>query len=166
MPPSGSAYADQVDPATAPGVRSITYNVCGGHEGCRRGLDTAARTGLTVDQITAWDADAVLLQELCVGQWVALADALPGYSAVRTGTTAPGDANGDGTPDLWTRDRTTGTLRLHPSTGTGALGTRVAMADCTWTATTAPPSAPRPTPARRAPWPSTPARPRAASAIR
>jgi endonuclease/exonuclease/phosphatase family metal-dependent hydrolase len=85
--PGGSAYADEVDPATAPGVRSITYNVCGGYEGCQSSLDTAAWTGLMVDQVTAWDADAVLLQELCVGQWAALRDALPGYSAVWTSTT-------------------------------------------------------------------------------
>lgn len=27
--------------------------------------------------------------------------------------------DGDGSPDLWARDRATGTLWLHPNTGTG-----------------------------------------------
>ncbi|MET9384172.1 FG-GAP-like repeat-containing protein [Streptomyces sp. NPDC002928] len=83
----GSAYADEVDPASAPTVRSLTYNVCGGYEKCQSGLDTATWTGVMVEQVTAWDADAVMLQELCIGQWAALRDALPGYSAVWTSTT-------------------------------------------------------------------------------
>ncbi|MFJ5302343.1 FG-GAP repeat domain-containing protein [Streptomyces sp. NPDC088350] len=89
---------------------------------------------------------------------------------------APGDANGDGAPDLWARDRSTGTLWLYP--GTGALGSRVAVAGGTWTAAHRPLVAagdvdgdgrptcgPRPPPTRRAPCSSTPARP-VASAIR
>ncbi|MFJ4620164.1 FG-GAP-like repeat-containing protein [Streptomyces sp. NPDC088812] len=80
----GPAHADEVDPATAPTVRSLTYNVCGAYSACQSDLDTATWTERMVEQIEAWDADAVMLQELCLGQWTALRDALPGYSAVWT----------------------------------------------------------------------------------
>lgn len=82
-----TAHADEVDPATAPNVRSLTYNVCGGYSVCQSELDTETWTSRVVEQITDWDTDAVMLQELCIGQWIALRDALPGYSAVWTSTT-------------------------------------------------------------------------------
>ncbi|MFI6417908.1 FG-GAP-like repeat-containing protein [Streptomyces sp. NPDC050842] len=79
------AFAEDVlDPATAPPVRTITYNVCGGWEECQSDLDLTAWTAELRDQTLAWDTDALMLQELCIGQWVALRDALPGYSAVWT----------------------------------------------------------------------------------
>lgn len=87
----GTAHADEVDPASAPNVRSLSYNVCGAYSGCRSELDTAAWTARMVEEIQAWDADTVLLQELCIGQWTALRDALPGYSAVWT---SPATASG------------------------------------------------------------------------
>ncbi|MCX5226233.1 hypothetical protein [Streptomyces sp. NBC_00233] len=75
------AAADTVDPATAPPVRTITYNVCGAHD-CRSDLDLAARTAEIRDRGLAWDTDALMLQELCFGRWAALRDALPGYRRV------------------------------------------------------------------------------------
>ncbi|MFB7589758.1 FG-GAP-like repeat-containing protein [Streptomyces sp. NPDC056169] len=75
---------DVVDPATAPPVRTITYNVCGGWEECQSDLDLPTWTAELRDQTLAWDTDALMLQELCFGQWAALRDALPGYSAVWT----------------------------------------------------------------------------------
>ncbi|MGW6389754.1 FG-GAP-like repeat-containing protein [Streptomyces sp. NPDC055103] len=84
---------DVVDPATAPPVRTITYNVCGGWEECRSDLDLPTWTAELRDETLAWDTDALMLQELCIGQWAALRDALPGYSAVWTSArTWPGCA--------------------------------------------------------------------------
>ncbi|MCX4980925.1 VCBS repeat-containing protein [Streptomyces sp. NBC_00572] len=84
------AAADTVDPATAPPVRTITYNVCGAHD-CQSDLDLATWTAELRDQTLAWDTDALMLQELCFGQWAALRDALPGYSGVWTSTTTDSD---------------------------------------------------------------------------
>ncbi|QES06131.1 hypothetical protein DEJ44_11180 [Streptomyces venezuelae] len=77
------AAADTVDPATAPPVRTLTYNVCGAWD-CQSHLDLATWTGKLRDQTLAWDTDALMLQELCFGQWAALRDALPGYTGVWT----------------------------------------------------------------------------------
>ncbi|MET9435622.1 FG-GAP-like repeat-containing protein [Streptomyces sp. NPDC006551] len=93
------AAADTVDPATAPPVRTITYNVCGGST-CQSELDLPTWTAKLREQTVSWNADAVMLQELCVGQWASLRDALPGYSAVWTSTTTtPGCAKWSATGD-------------------------------------------------------------------
>ncbi|MEU2238975.1 VCBS repeat-containing protein [Streptomyces sp. NPDC018338] len=81
---------DVVDPATAPPVRTITYNVCGAHT-CRSDLDPAAWTAELREEVLAWDTDALMLQELCIGQWAALRDSLPGYKGVWTSTTTDPD---------------------------------------------------------------------------
>lgn len=88
---AGPAAADTVDPATAPPVRVISYNVCGANA-CQSPLSLPAWTAAIKGQTLAWDTDALLLQELCFDQWAALRDALPGYSAVWTSTkgNAPG----------------------------------------------------------------------------
>ncbi|MFD6531892.1 FG-GAP-like repeat-containing protein [Streptomyces sp. NPDC060184] len=88
-----AAGADTVDPVTAPPVRTITYNVCGAYT-CRSGLDLATWTAKVRDQTVSWDTDALMLQELCFGQWAALRDALPEYTGVWTSTvgSAPGCA--------------------------------------------------------------------------
>ncbi|MGC5020625.1 FG-GAP-like repeat-containing protein [Micromonospora sp. DT47] len=96
------ARADVVDPSTAPSVRSISYNVCGAYVVCQSPLDTASWLGAMRQQVTAWDADAVMLQELCIGQWIGLRSALRdlGYQAVWTSTqTASGCAKWDGSGD-------------------------------------------------------------------
>ncbi|MER7515865.1 FG-GAP-like repeat-containing protein [Streptomyces sp. NPDC126499] len=80
------AAADTVDPATAPPVRTLTYNVCGAYT-CQSALDLPTWTGKIKDQVLTWDTDALMLQELCFGQWAALRDALPGYTGVWTSTT-------------------------------------------------------------------------------
>jgi hypothetical protein len=81
-----AAHADVVSPATAGPVRTISYNVCGASAACQSRLGLSAWTAEMKRQITAWDADAVMLQELCIGQWIALRDALPGYRAVWSST--------------------------------------------------------------------------------
>jgi endonuclease/exonuclease/phosphatase family metal-dependent hydrolase len=96
----GTARADVVDPSTAPTTRSLSYNVCGAYSVCQSDLTTASWVSAMTQEITDWDADTVMLQELCIGQWIGLRDALPGYSAVWTGTQqasgcAKWDANGD-----------------------------------------------------------------------
>ncbi|GAA0914296.1 endonuclease/exonuclease/phosphatase family protein [Virgisporangium aurantiacum] len=80
-----AAHADVVSPGTAGPVRTISYNVCGAST-CQSPLSLSAWTTEMKRQITAWDADAVMLQELCLGQWIALRDALPGYRAVWSST--------------------------------------------------------------------------------
>ncbi|MFJ9810002.1 FG-GAP-like repeat-containing protein [Streptomyces sp. NPDC101158] len=81
---AGPAAADTVDPATAPPVRVISYNVCGASDTCRSGLDLPTWTAKVKEQTLAWDADALMLQELCFGQWTSLRTALAdaGYTAV------------------------------------------------------------------------------------
>ncbi|MEU3426675.1 FG-GAP-like repeat-containing protein [Streptomyces gardneri] len=81
---------DVVDPATAPPVRTITYNVCGAHT-CQSDLDPATWTAEVREETLAWDTDALMLQELCIGQWAALRDSLPGYKGVWTSTTTDSD---------------------------------------------------------------------------
>ncbi|TWG16223.1 endonuclease/exonuclease/phosphatase family metal-dependent hydrolase [Micromonospora taraxaci] len=96
-----AARADVVDPSTAPSVRSISYNVCGADD-CQSPLDTADWVAALRQQVTDWNADAVMLQELCIGQWIGLRSALRdlGYQAVWTSTLAASgcakwDASGD-----------------------------------------------------------------------
>ncbi|MGW5424561.1 FG-GAP-like repeat-containing protein [Streptomyces sp. NPDC003943] len=85
LPAAAPAAADTVDPATAPSVRTISYNVCG-QSTCQSALDLPTWTAKVKEQTLAWDTDALLLQELCFGQWAALRDALPGYTGVWTST--------------------------------------------------------------------------------
>ncbi|MEV0452163.1 FG-GAP-like repeat-containing protein [Streptomyces sp. NPDC050600] len=79
----GPAAADAVDPASAPPTRVISYNVCGASS-CQSQLDLATWTAKVKAQALAWDADALMLQELCFTQWTSLRDALAdaGYTAV------------------------------------------------------------------------------------
>ncbi|MFH9722166.1 FG-GAP-like repeat-containing protein [Streptomyces sp. NPDC017254] len=83
-----AAAADTVDPVTAPPVRTLTYNVCGQSSACRSALELPDWTAKVRDQVLDWDADAVMLQELCFGQWDALRTALAGhgYTPVWTST--------------------------------------------------------------------------------
>ncbi len=81
-----AARADIVDPGTAPPIRVVSYNVCGASSVCRSPLTTARWVAAIKREITAWNADTVMLQELCIGQWIALRAALPGYSPVWTST--------------------------------------------------------------------------------
>lgn len=78
-----AAAEDVVDPATAPSVRVISYNVCGAST-CQSKLDLPAWTAKVKQQTLAWDADALMLQELCFTQWTSLRTALAdaGYTAV------------------------------------------------------------------------------------
>ncbi|RSM73081.1 hypothetical protein DMB66_03260 [Actinoplanes sp. ATCC 53533] len=90
LAPATAGRADVVTPATAGPIRTISYNVCGA-SACQSTLGLSAWTTAIKREITAWDADAVMLQELCIGQWVALRDNLPGYRAVWTSTVLEAD---------------------------------------------------------------------------
>ncbi|MFJ3905701.1 FG-GAP-like repeat-containing protein [Streptomyces sp. NPDC090025] len=78
-----AAAEDVVEPASAPPVRVISYNVCGAST-CQSALDLPAWTAKVKEQTLAWDADALMLQELCYTQWTSLRTALAdaGYTAV------------------------------------------------------------------------------------
>lgn len=80
------ADADTVDPGTAPPIRTLTYNVCGASAPCRSALTTRAWATEVRRQAAAWSADAVMLQELCIGQWIELRRTMPDYSLVWTST--------------------------------------------------------------------------------
>ncbi|GIE89588.1 endonuclease/exonuclease/phosphatase family protein [Actinoplanes regularis] len=92
-----AAHADIVTPTTAGPIRTISYNVCGAH--CKSALGLSAWTAAMKREITAWDADAVMLQELCIGQWISLRDNLPGYKAVWSATKLEADGC-----DQWNKD--------------------------------------------------------------
>ena len=81
-------------PALAPArLNVLSYNVCGGS--CRRHLTLAQWTSRMSDRFTKTDADVVLFQELCRGQYDALRRALAGrYEARWAGTV--GDNQGCG----------------------------------------------------------------------
>ncbi|MBE1490425.1 FG-GAP-like repeat-containing protein [Plantactinospora soyae] len=99
--PVASARADVVDPATAPNIRTLTYNVCGAHAPCQSDRDLASWTRAIKQEIDAWQTDVVMLQELCIGQWTSLRGALTGYRGVWASTVASAsrcakwDAGGD-----------------------------------------------------------------------
>ncbi|MFJ7065603.1 FG-GAP-like repeat-containing protein [Streptomyces sp. NPDC101115] len=96
---AGPAAADTVDPAAAPSVRVISYNVCGAST-CQSTLDLPTWTAKIKAQTLAWDADALMLQELCFTQWTSVRNALAdaGYTAVwGFATKTPGCAHWGGT---------------------------------------------------------------------
>lgn len=71
----GPAQADTPDAANWPSPRFITYNVCGAACPIYSGSGTAWRDKL-VGAMDNWNADLVMLQEMCYGQWVLLRDGL------------------------------------------------------------------------------------------
>lgn len=73
-------------PAGTPPVRTITYNVCGQTTACQSTLSAAAWADGLQGHITDWDADVVMLQEMCKGQLDALRGRLPGYVPVWAGS--------------------------------------------------------------------------------
>lgn len=81
-------FADEVPPDGP--VRVISLNACGANaEHCLDGtrVTRSEWTGRMVREIYAWDADVVMLQEVCHGQWDRLRTALSGYHAVYAATT-------------------------------------------------------------------------------
>ncbi|MFD3330023.1 FG-GAP-like repeat-containing protein [Streptomyces sp. NPDC058701] len=68
-------------------VRTVTYNVCGAYElKCRSEMTPTAWADGLKGHVTDWDADVVMLQEMCKGQYAQLQQVLPGYTAVWTST--------------------------------------------------------------------------------
>lgn len=69
---TGPARADVVDKDTAPRPRFITYNVCGASDTCKDPVGSEAKTAwrdAVVHAVDYWDADLVMLQEVCYEQW-------------------------------------------------------------------------------------------------
>ncbi|KOX20166.1 endonuclease/exonuclease/phosphatase family protein [Streptomyces sp. NRRL F-6492] len=82
------ATADIVDRDTAPSLRFISYNVCGASSTCRT-RDDAGKVewrDAVVHTIDHWDADLVMLQEVCHGQWLMLREHLASRSGVKYDT--------------------------------------------------------------------------------
>ncbi|MFD3538374.1 FG-GAP-like repeat-containing protein [Streptomyces sp. NPDC058662] len=75
-------------------MRTISYNVCGAYAAkCQSEMTPAAWADGLHDQVVDWDADVVMLQEMCKGQYDKLRQTLPGYAGVWTSTqTADGCA--------------------------------------------------------------------------
>ncbi|MET9723750.1 endonuclease/exonuclease/phosphatase family protein [Streptomyces zaomyceticus] len=78
-----TARADEVTPANAPKPRFITYNVCGASKTCDSHNDKAKWLADVTGAIDHWEADVVMLQEVCYEQWKLLRTHLAG----RSGTT-------------------------------------------------------------------------------
>ncbi len=77
---SGPAQADTPDPVNWPKPRFVTYNVCGASCDIYAGSKTAWRDKI-VSAMDYWDADLVMLQEMCYGQWTLLRDSLQDRSS-------------------------------------------------------------------------------------
>ncbi|MEV7522496.1 FG-GAP-like repeat-containing protein [Streptomyces sp. NPDC091371] len=73
-------------PEGTPPVRTISYNVCGQSSVCQSTMSVDAWADGLQGHITDWDADVVMLQEMCKGQLDALRGRLPGYVPVWTGS--------------------------------------------------------------------------------
>ncbi|MFI1651035.1 endonuclease/exonuclease/phosphatase family protein [Streptomyces avidinii] len=71
----GPAQADTPDAQTWPKPRFISYNVCGAACAIYDGSKDAWRDKI-VNAMDGWDADLVMLQEMCYGQWTLLRDSL------------------------------------------------------------------------------------------
>ncbi|MER6392842.1 endonuclease/exonuclease/phosphatase family protein [Streptomyces sp. NPDC059382] len=71
----GPARADTPDAANWPSPRFITYNVCGAACEIYNGSKTGWRDNI-VSAMDNWNADLVMLQEMCYGQWTLLRDTL------------------------------------------------------------------------------------------
>ncbi|MFB4289539.1 endonuclease/exonuclease/phosphatase family protein [Nonomuraea sp. ATR24] len=76
----GPAHADAPDAENWPRPRFISYNVCGGASHCPPIYEDSAIAwrDVVVRALDAWDADLVMLQEVCYGQWTLLRDHLRG----------------------------------------------------------------------------------------
>ncbi|MEU8506362.1 endonuclease/exonuclease/phosphatase family protein [Streptomyces brevispora] len=74
------AQADEPDAQNWPHPRFLTYNVCGGVCAIYQGSKTAWRDNM-IHTMDYWDADLLMLQEMCYGQWTLLRDALEGRSS-------------------------------------------------------------------------------------
>ncbi|MDT0472289.1 endonuclease/exonuclease/phosphatase family protein [Streptomyces sp. DSM 41014] len=77
---AGSARADQPDAQNWPRPRFLTYNVCGGVCAIYQGSRTAWRDTM-IHAMDSWDADLLMLQEMCYGQWTLLRDTLAGRTS-------------------------------------------------------------------------------------
>ncbi|MEV6847714.1 endonuclease/exonuclease/phosphatase family protein [Actinoplanes sp. NPDC051411] len=74
---AGPARADTPDPANWPKPRFLSYNVCGAAGQCGIYQNSAtAWSNTMISAIDNWDADLIMLQEVCYGQWTTLRAAL------------------------------------------------------------------------------------------
>lgn len=102
----GAPPPDTVVAATAPAIRVLTYNVCGADDNpdvrgriCQYQGDVATWTSAVTAQVTTVDADVLMLQELCAGQFTRLEAALAprGYVTFFAGSYTPGGCRKWGT---------------------------------------------------------------------
>ncbi|CAM5280559.1 hypothetical protein SAVIM338S_00132 [Streptomyces avidinii] len=95
---TGGSQPVAADPVAPQAVRTVTYNACGASK-CKNTVDTAQewaakfRSRMVSEGGTA---DVIALQELCAGQYEALASLLVGYTSVRVGEQEPDGCGGWG----------------------------------------------------------------------
>lgn len=85
-------------PAGTPPVRTISYNVCGSFFECQSTMPLAEWADGLQGHITDWDADVVMLQEMCKGQYDRLRAVLPGYVGVWASTQKAAPEPAPGSP--------------------------------------------------------------------
>ncbi|MFI8828771.1 FG-GAP-like repeat-containing protein [Streptomyces sp. NPDC053431] len=115
------AAADTVSPKSAPALRFLTYNICGGNDDLNTPCGTAAerdavqvRVDLVKRHVTEWDPDILFLQEVCKSQYDELLKALKplGYGGGSFATLISVDQ--DGTNDLCKSNGETAFNREYP----------------------------------------------------
>ncbi|MFE3558537.1 endonuclease/exonuclease/phosphatase family protein [Streptomyces sp. NPDC059193] len=102
------AQADIPDAENWPKPRFITYNICGAASHCGvYGGSTAAWRDKMIAAIDGWDADLIMLQEVCYSQWQILRDALqnrsdgPKYDSIWGAALPSGHPNTGRCDDRW-----------------------------------------------------------------
>jgi len=92
--PAAPGRADIITPGNAPSVRVLSYNVCGAYSTCQYPGSFSTWLNTVETQVTTWNADALMLQELCIEQWNQLRTRLAarGYVGIWAATVA--DATG------------------------------------------------------------------------
>ncbi|BAL88284.1 putative endonuclease/exonuclease/phosphatase-family protein [Actinoplanes missouriensis 431] len=92
--PATPNLADDVTPSNVPSVRVLSYNVCGSYSVCQYTGQFGTWLNTVETQVTTWNADVLMLQELCIEQWSQLRSRLAarGYVGIFASTVsaAPG----------------------------------------------------------------------------
>ncbi|MFD5655082.1 endonuclease/exonuclease/phosphatase family protein [Streptomyces sp. NPDC127039] len=108
--PHGTANADTPSPSTWPAPRFISYNLCGAAAGCpTKPGNNPTKKNAWRDQVVHamdyWDADVVMFQEVCYGQYALLRDHLADRSSTPYTAVWGATLNGIGNCTQWGSDQ-------------------------------------------------------------